>query len=263
MIDFFFAVIAAGINSTGGDGQENTAVVLATPTPAPVEAPVLDVPVADAAPEASIAISPSVSIGENVQIGENVIIGGNALNNDTLPDSTLPESPLLGGTAPNASTAQGGLSLLEGTTESVVQPAAATSRFNMSVVPAGLVADPQAATGKFTTAAEIKPIMNATKGNWVAVREYEGQDLLYISHIWGWRCGLKAMAISVNGEAMQNWPLPPCHMEYAAPNAVLEEDGLPYLRMKLGAVQTIDIQIVYDDLSMDAASFERGNVLIP
>ncbi len=142
-------------------------------------------------------------------------------------------------------------------------PTAAASGFNMAVVPAGLIAEPQTPSGKFTTAAEIKPILAATKGNWVAVREYDGRDLLYVSHLWGWRCGLKAMAISVNGEAMQNWPLPPCHEKYTTPNAILEEDGLSYLRFRLGSVQTITIQIVYDDLSMDAASFERGNVLIP
>jgi len=142
-------------------------------------------------------------------------------------------------------------------------PVAQTPAFNMDVVPAGLVAEPQSPTGKFTTAAEIKPIMQATRGNWVAVREYNGQDLLYVTHIWGWRCGLSAMAISVNDEPMQNWPLPACHTQYATPNAVLETDGLPYLTLKQGAVQTIDIQLVYDDLSMDAARFVRGNVLIP
>lgn len=251
MIDFFFAVIAAGINSTGGDRIENTAVALAKPAPAPIEVPVLE-----AAPDAPVLTSPSVNIGENVNIAGNVVIGGNTSAN-------------MAGTKP-AEAAGDSVSLLDGTSEDRIQPeaaapavAVATSSFNMSVVPAGLAADPQESTGKFTTATEIKPIMNATKGNWVAVREYDGQDLLYITHIWGWRCGLKAMAISVNGETMQNWPLPPCHMKFATPNAVLEEDGLPYLRMKLGAVQTIDIQIVYDDLTMDAASFERGNVLIP
>ena len=105
--------------------------------------------------------------------------------------------------------------------------------------------------------------MDATKGNWVAVREYDGKDLLYVTHIWSWRCGLHAMAISVNDEPMQNWPLPECHMKYTTPAAILEDDGLPYLSMRLGSVQKIEIQLVYDDLTMDRASFERGNVLIP
>ncbi|MEW9919499.1 hypothetical protein AB2B41_07790 [Marimonas sp. MJW-29] len=135
--------------------------------------------------------------------------------------------------------------------------------FNMSVVPAGLVAEPQTPSGKFTTAAEVKPILSATKGNWVAVREYDGKDWLYVTHVWSWRCGLKAMAISVNDEAMQNWPLPPCHEQFTTPNAVLEDDGLPVLTFQPGSVETITIQIVYDDLSMDVGRFERGNVLIP
>ena len=125
------------------------------------------------------------------------------------------------------------------------------------------LAEPQTPSGKFTTATEVKPILGMTKGNWVAVREYDGKDLLYVTHLWSWRCGLHAMAISVNDAPMQNWPLPACHMKYSTPNAVLEEDGNPYLALRLGAVQTIDIQIVYDDLSMDKASFARSNVLIP
>ncbi|AXI48818.1 hypothetical protein C1J03_08105 [Sulfitobacter sp. SK012] len=130
-------------------------------------------------------------------------------------------------------------------------------------MPAGLVADPQDPSGKFTTATEIKPIMDATKGSWIAVREFNGQDLLYVTHLWSWRCGLAAMAISINDEPMQNWPLPPCHMKYATPNAILEEDGLPYLTLRLGAVETVVIQVVFDDLTTDAVEFKRGDVLIP
>ncbi len=139
----------------------------------------------------------------------------------------------------------------------------AQSNFNMSVVPAGLTADPQTPTGAFTTATEVKPILNATKGNWVALRDYEGQDLLYITHLWSWRCGLKAIAISINGEPMQNWPMPTCHSGTATPNAILPDDGLPYLTLRQGAVREITIQIVYDDLSMDQMQFERAAVLMP
>lgn len=150
----------------------------------------------------------------------------------------------------------------EGTGSQTAQPANATA-FDMSVVPAGLVAEPQTPSGKFTTATEVKPILNATKGNWVAVREYEGKDWLYVTHLWSWRCGLKALAISVNGETMQNWPMPPCHEQFTTPNAVLEDDGLPVLTFRSGSVRTITIQIVYDDLSMDVARFDRANVMIP
>ncbi|MFC6640566.1 hypothetical protein [Sulfitobacter profundi] len=72
-----------------------------------------------------------------------------------------------------------------------------------------MVAEDQTPTGRFTTAAEVKPILNATRGNWIAVREYDGQDLVYVTHLWSWRCGLAAMAIAVNDAPMQNWPMPP------------------------------------------------------
>lgn len=251
MIDFVFALIAAGMNSVGSDDRSAEVAPAVKPAEVVTQSD-------EATAQAPAPSNPSVVIGNNVTVGSSsVIAGGN----------------LLGGTTPQTPAAPSGGGLLDGTSDSMAAapqaapaaPAAApeAAPFNMSVVPAGLIAEPQAPTGKFTTAAEVKPILTATKGNWVAVREYDGQDLLYVTHIWSWRCGLHAMAISVNGEPMQNWPLPPCHMKYTTPNAILEEDGLPYLRLRLGSVQTIDIQLVYDDLSMDVATFERANILVP
>ena len=51
-------------------------------------------------------------------------------------------------------------------------------------------------------------------------------------------------------------------MKSTAPNALHEKDGLPLLTFWLGSIKTITIQVVYDDLSMDVASFQRGDVLI-
>lgn len=127
----------------------------------------------------------------------------------------------------------------------------------------GLVAEPQTPSGKFTTAMEIRPILEATKASWVAVRVYDGQDLVYVTHLWSWRCGLAAMAISINDAPLQDWPLPPCHKDLATPNAVLEQDGLPYRAMPEGSVHTVKVRVVYDDLKVDEATFERGAVLIP
>jgi hypothetical protein len=185
-----------------------------------------------------------------VQLGSNSVVIGQGT---VIEGAVAPAAPVAPPTAAIPTPAP----------PAVVPPSGAAQGFNMAVVPAGLVAEPQTSSGKFTTAAEVKPILNATKGNWVAVREFDGQDLLYVTHLWSWRCGLKAMAISVNGETMQNWPLPVCHDQFATPNAVLPEDGAPYLTLRLGSVQSISIQIVYDDLSMDVARFQRGDVLIP
>lgn len=240
MIDFFLAMMAAGINSADGAGTDNTAMAQATPPAIVAPETVAEAVPADLAPigDTLATTVPTPTAPATVTMGEGVIVGNGVLLEGVPATTTAPQAV-------------------------AVPEAPAPAGMNMAVVPAGLVAEPQTPTGKFTTAAEVKPIMNATKGSWVAVREYNGQDLLYVTHIWSWRCGMHAMAISVNDEPMQNWPLPECHMKYTTPSAILEDDGLPYLAFRLGSVNKIDIQIVYDDLSMDAASFDRGNILIP
>ncbi len=126
-----------------------------------------------------------------------------------------------------------------------------------------LVAEPQVPSGKFTTATEVKPILNATRGNWVALRDYNGQDLLYVTHLWSWRCGLAQMSVSINGAVPEIWPLPPCHAETAAPNAIIESDGLPFRSFPSGSVAQIAVELIYDDLSTDSAIFARSQVLMP
>jgi hypothetical protein len=232
MLDFLFAIIAVSAQSLSAP-DSGPAEVAEAPTAqvATAETPATGAPSPSTAAEApaTVTIAP-----QSVVIGQGVLIEG-----------TPAAAPAA---APEQSVAS----------EDVV-----TADFNMAVLPAGLVAEPQVPSGKFTTAVEVKPILNATKANWVAVRDFNGQDLLYVTHLFSWRCGLAAMALSVNNEPMQNWPLPACHTEYSTPNALLDTDTLPYLTLKQGAVQTITIQIVYDDLSMDIASFARGDVLIP
>lgn len=127
----------------------------------------------------------------------------------------------------------------------------------------GLQAEPQVATGKFTSALEVKPILNATRGNWIGVREWEGQDLIYVTHLWAWRCGLLQMEVSVNGAGYEIWPMPPCHMDIATPNAIRENDGLPYRAYRLKSVIEVSVRVTYDDLTMQEAGFPRGAILLP
>lgn len=119
-----------------------------------------------------------------------------------------------------------------------------------------------AAAQQFTTAPEVRPILQATKGAWVAVREYDGQDLVYFTQLLSWRCGLSEIRYGLNGAPAQTvFPMEPCYDGTAMPNAV-KSDAI-YLRAPLGAVQAITVQLIYDDGGTEEASFARAQVLMP
>ncbi|EEW24210.1 hypothetical protein [Rhodobacter ferrooxidans] len=116
----------------------------------------------------------------------------------------------------------------------------------------------------FTTAAEVKPILQATKANWVAVREYDGNDLVYFTHLESWRCGLSQIRFSVNSAAAAKvWEVEPCYEGTAQPNAMKLEGHLPYITLPLGMVQTLAVVVVYDDGSEDRIDVTRPQVLMP
>ncbi|MEM9580192.1 MAG: hypothetical protein AAF891_05850, partial [Pseudomonadota bacterium] len=128
----------------------------------------------------------------------------------------------------------------------------------------GLQPDDQTPTGKFTTAAEVAPILEVTRGNWAAVREYDGQDLVYFSHLLGWRCGLMAVKVSINDAPLSDLPLPECHMKFQQPNAVLNDEALmTFQRHKLGSVNSIRIDLLLDNLTTMSHTLLRENIMIP
>lgn len=130
---------------------------------------------------------------------------------------------------------------------------------------ASRVPEAQVPTGKFTTAIEIKPILGMTKSNWVAVRAYEGQDLLYFSHLLAWRCGLWDIRYGVNGApATEIVPMEPCNIETAQPNGLTDVITYPpYVALPLNSVETVYIEVTYDDGTSDFAQFARPEILIP
>lgn len=124
------------------------------------------------------------------------------------------------------------------------------------------IAEDQTPTGKFLTASEVKPILGATKGNWIAVREWEGQDLIYFTHLLSWRCGLYEIRYSVNGAEQLNWPVPECDPARHTVGAI-PSDAAIYTELPLKSVETVTVELLYDDLSIEVATFERASVLIP
>lgn len=121
----------------------------------------------------------------------------------------------------------------------------------------GLIAEPQLPSGQFTTAVEVKPILEMTRGDWISVREFNGQDLLYVTHLWAWRCGLVELKLGINGNPPEVWPLPECHLDQGAPNGITEADGLPYRSFDPGSIALVEVQITYDDLTTQQVMFNR------
>lgn len=117
----------------------------------------------------------------------------------------------------------------------------------------------------FTTAAEVKPILTATKPQWIVVREWDGQDLIYFTNLLAWRCGVESVAYGVNGAAPDTaLVIEPCYEGEAQPNALKMDQGvLPYVTHDLSSVQTIAVKVIYDDGSTDIADYARAAVLIP
>jgi len=125
--------------------------------------------------------------------------------------------------------------------------------------------EPQIATGKYTTAVEIKAILGMTKTSWVAVRLFDGNDLVYFSHLLAWRCGLWEIRYGINGEPATNVvPMEPCREEFAAPNSLTDPVNFPvYITLPPESVESVYVEIFYDDGTTDFVRANRSDVLIP
>lgn len=119
-------------------------------------------------------------------------------------------------------------------------------------------AEDQTPSGKFLTAGEVRPILDLTKNNWIHVREFDGQDLLYVTHLLSWRCGLHQIEWRVNQEDWQVWQMPQCYVDEPAPAAIKPGDPEPYVRRDLGSIETVSIRLLYDDLEQTEVTFGRN-----
>ncbi|MBU2935402.1 MULTISPECIES: hypothetical protein [Pacificibacter] len=115
----------------------------------------------------------------------------------------------------------------------------------------------------FTTAAEVKPILQATKANWIAVRLYEGRDLLYFTNLLAWRCGVSKIEYAVNGGDMVEFAAEPCYVDEAQPNG-LKVEGLEAILVAFPpeTVESVEVRVTYDDDTVENASYERAAIQI-
>ena len=114
----------------------------------------------------------------------------------------------------------------------------------------------------FTTSAGVKPILELIKAQWVAVRPYDGKDHLYFSTLLVYRCGIQQISFAYNGGPLQPLDHEPCYREEANPSALKIETHLPYVVAPLDSLQTISIQLVFDDGTLMTQSYDRASIQI-
>ena len=95
------------------------------------------------------------------------------------------------------------------------------------------------------------------------MREWDGQDLLYFTHLESWRCGLDQVRYFVNEGKPRIWQMEECYIDTNAPNALKLEGRVPYTELPLQSIQSVTIEITYDDGSIERETFQRNQVLMP
>ena len=118
---------------------------------------------------------------------------------------------------------------------------------------------PLPAAAQFNSAPEVKPILQMIIPQWVGLREYDGQDLLYFTLLEVYRCGLEQIRYRINGEEPRIWVTEPC--EGDATFSEIGEDRLPYTEFPLRSVNEVIIELIFDDGTMQTETYPRDSIL--
>ncbi|WP_249138947.1 hypothetical protein [Actibacterium sp. MT2.3-13A] len=136
-------------------------------------------------------------------------------------------------------------------------------RFIMAAALALGLAAP-ASADMFTDAAEARPILGMTRANWIAVREFDGQDLLYFTHLASYRCALSDIRYGVNSDQpILSFVPEPCYRDEATPYAIKPDSGAQvYVAFPLNHIRFVTVRITYADGVQETAKFDRSGALI-
>lgn len=94
---------------------------------------------------------------------------------------------------------------------------------------------------------QVKQILDVTRNSWIAFRNFDGRQLIYFTQIISWHCGIAKIRYSLNsGDLDKAFPVPKCNP--LLPNNIGQDDKI-HLQEALGTVDTISVQIVFDDQS--------------
>ncbi|MCB1331570.1 MAG: hypothetical protein KDK28_19855 [Maritimibacter sp.] len=114
---------------------------------------------------------------------------------------------------------------------------------------------------QFTTAEEVKPMLDFTRADWVSLREFNGDDQLLFTHILAWRCGIDRISYAVNGGDRERLAVEPCYEGETRPNDFKDNSILPYVTFPAGSVTAVTVWLNYDDGSTDKEDYKRKAIL--
>ncbi|MDJ0629482.1 MAG: hypothetical protein QNJ44_14580 [Rhodobacter sp.] len=115
------------------------------------------------------------------------------------------------------------------------------------------------AAAQFDSAEQVKPILQMIKPQWVSLREFNGQDLLYFTLLEVYRCGLDQIRYVINDGKPSVWETPPCESDETF--SEIPADRLPYATFKLGAVDQVRIELTYDDGTVETETYTRAAIM--
>lgn len=94
--------------------------------------------------------------------------------------------------------------------------------------------------------ATVKQAINATKANWIAFRNYDGQQLLYLTQLLTWKCGLREIRYGLNSSHLGDvWPLPVCNPQ--TPYQLDPNYDHIYVNYPLDSLKFVSVQVVFAD----------------
>lgn len=94
----------------------------------------------------------------------------------------------------------------------------------------------------------FKTMLDASKSNWVAFREYDGKQWIYFSNILTARCRLKEIRYSVNSDALdERFEMVRCipDMPFALPSDAPWDATL--ITLPSQTAKTMSVQLVFED----------------
>ena len=105
---------------------------------------------------------------------------------------------------------------------------------------------PGAAQSPVMPVAQMRAALEATAGQWIQFRNYDGRQWVYFTGLVTWKCGLSEIRYSVNSRDLgERFALPECNPQI--PFHIDPAKDQIYLTFAPGGARTVSVQIVYSD----------------